>query len=89
MLAACVMLSICLLYCFELDSGGVQVFLNHIWEESNVTKIVGMMLFLIAVSGVALANGGAVPEIDPGSGGTALALLSGALMVIRGRRKAR
>jgi hypothetical protein len=38
-----------------------------------------------AVSGLALAT--VVPEIDPGSAGSALALLTGALLVIRGRRK--
>ena len=52
-------------------------------------KIIGIALLLTAASLVAWANGAVVPEIDPGSGGTALALLSGALMVIRGRRKAR
>jgi hypothetical protein len=49
-----------------------------------VTKIAGMMLLLIGVSGFAVANG--VPEIDPGSAAGALVLLSGALLVIRGRR---
>jgi hypothetical protein len=33
------------------------------------------------------ANATAVPEIDPGSAGSALALLSGALLVIRSQRK--
>jgi hypothetical protein len=51
-----------------------------------VTKIVGMMLLLVGVSGLALGSTTAVPEIDPGSGGSALALLSGALLVFRGRR---
>ena len=50
-----------------------------------MTKIIGLMSLLIGLSGLAVA--GQVPEIDPGSGGTALALLSGALLVIRGRRK--
>jgi hypothetical protein len=49
-----------------------------------VTKIFGMMLLLIGASVLAVA--GHVPEIDPGLGGSALALLSGALLVIRGRR---
>ncbi len=48
-------------------------------------KILGMALMLTAVSGLAFAT--AVPEIDPGSAGSALALLTGALLVIRGRRK--
>jgi len=45
-----------------------------------------MALLFVAVSGIASATVGA-PEIDPGSAGSALALLSGALLVIRGRRK--
>jgi len=48
-------------------------------------KILGMAFLLVAVSGLALAT--AVPEIDPGTAGSALALLTGALLVIRGRRK--
>jgi hypothetical protein len=49
-------------------------------------KILGMAFLFAAVSGLALATV-AVPEIDPGSVGSALALLTGALLVIRGRRK--
>jgi hypothetical protein len=47
-------------------------------------KLLGMILVVIGMSGTAMA---AVPEIDPGSGLSALALLSGALLVIRGSRK--
>ncbi len=47
-------------------------------------KLVGMILLVVGMSGVALAG---VPEIDPGSGVSALALLSGALLVIKSRRK--
>jgi len=36
-----------------------------------------------AVAGMAIVG----PEIDPASGGSALALLAGTLLVIRGRRK--
>jgi hypothetical protein len=51
-------------------------------------KSVGMVLLLagfssFAIGGVAIA----APEISPASGAGALALLSGALLVIRGRRK--
>jgi len=42
-------------------------------------------MLLIGASGLAL--GAAVPEISPASGVSAIALLSGALLVIRGRRK--
>lgn len=48
-------------------------------------KIVGMMLLVIGASGAAFAL--AVPEIDPGSGASALALLAGAVLVVRGRRR--
>jgi len=50
-----------------------------------MTKFVGFALLLIGTAGVAGAV--PVPEIDPGSGMSALALLSGALLVIRARRK--
>jgi hypothetical protein len=45
-----------------------------------------MFLLIVGVSGFALATPPA-PEIDPGTAGNALALLAGALLVIRGYRK--
>lgn len=48
-------------------------------------KIVGMMLLLIGA--VATASASAVPEIDPGSAGSALALISGCLLILKSRRK--
>lgn len=48
-------------------------------------KVAGMTLLLLGVAGLASAT--TVPEIDPGSAGSAVALLAGALLVIRGRRK--
>ena len=50
-----------------------------------MTKVVGTVLLFLGVSGLALAT--AVPEIDPGSAGMGLALLSGALLILRGRKK--
>ena len=50
-------------------------------------KMIGMMLLLIGVSGAAMAVPVGVPEIDPGSGASALALLSGALLMLRRSRK--
>ena len=47
-------------------------------------KIVGMMLIVVGMSGAAMAS---VPEIDAGSSMSALTLLSGALLVIKSRRK--
>jgi hypothetical protein len=51
----------------------------------EMMRMIGVMLLLIGVSGLAMAV--PAPEIDPSSAGSALALLSGALLVLRGRRK--
>jgi len=48
-------------------------------------KIVGAMLLFVGM--VVCASASAVPEIDASSGASALALLSGTLLLIRGRRK--
>ncbi len=48
-------------------------------------KILGMMILIAGASQFAMAT--AVPEIGVGSAGSALALISGAMLVIRGRRK--
>ncbi len=48
-------------------------------------KIVGIALLTVGMAVVAM--GTTVPEINPGSGVSAMALLSGALLVIRGTRK--
>ena len=54
-------------------------------------KTLGVMLLLIGMAGTVMAQlppgGGPVPEIDPSSAGTALTLLAGGLLVIRGFRK--
>ena len=50
-------------------------------------KTVGMALLLIGCSGLVFAGGVAVPEISPATGVGAIALVSGAVLVIRGRRK--
>ena len=50
-------------------------------------KFAGMVLMFASISSFAVAGGIATPEISPASGVGALALLSGALLVIRGRRK--
>lgn len=48
-------------------------------------KILGMVLLLIGMGSAAFAN--VAPEISPASAGSAIALLSGALLVMRGRRR--
>jgi LPXTG-motif cell wall-anchored protein len=50
-------------------------------------KSVGMVLILVSLSSLAIAGATGVPEISPASGVAALTLISGALLVIRGRRK--
>ena len=50
-------------------------------------KTLGMVMLFAGVSSLAFAGAAAAPEISPASGVGALALLSGALLVIRGRRK--
>jgi len=48
-------------------------------------KLVGMMLLLAGMAMTASAT--SVPEIDASSGASALALLSGGLLILRSRRK--
>jgi hypothetical protein len=55
-------------------------------KEDSTVKIVGSMLLLIGMGSAAFATV-SVPEISPASAGSALALVSGALLVMRGRRK--
>ena len=50
-------------------------------------KTVGMFLMLIGISSLAMADITVAPEISAGSASSALALLSGAILVIRGRKK--
>jgi hypothetical protein len=45
------------------------------------------MLLLAGFSGLAAAGPVSVPEINPASAAGAIALVSGALLVIRGQRK--
>lgn len=48
-------------------------------------KALAMVLLMIGVSAVASAV--AVPEVDPASAGSALALVSGGLLLLGSRRK--
>ncbi len=50
-------------------------------------KSVGLVLLLIGLSSVVMAGAPIAPEISPASGVAALALASGTLLVVRGRRK--
>ena len=49
-------------------------------------SVIGLSMVLLSVGGSAFAGDVSVPEIDASTGASALALLSGGLMVIRSRR---
>jgi hypothetical protein len=50
-------------------------------------KLIGMLLIALSVTGVLAAQTAPVPEIDGQSLGSGLVLVSGLLMVARGRMK--
>ncbi len=50
-------------------------------------KFAGMLLILVGVSSFALADITVAPEINAGSASSAVALISGAILVFRGRKK--
>lgn len=50
-----------------------------------VLKVSGLALLIAGLTGTAMAT--IVPEVDPGMGINALALLGGLALVIRSRRK--
>jgi hypothetical protein len=50
-------------------------------------KWFGAALLIIGVAVNAMAGPVAAPEIDPATGGAAIALVTGALLVIRARRR--
>jgi|GEM_PF-2255518 len=52
-------------------------------------KIGGTFVLLLGMAGFVFAGGVSVPEIDGTSAVAAVALLSGAMLVLRGRRKKR
>ena len=54
---------------------------------TKVTRIVSVVLLTVGAAGLSSAGIPVGPEIDPGTGMNALALLAGALLVIRSGRK--
>lgn len=50
-------------------------------------KILGSMLLFVAAGSMAFAQVAPAPEISPAWAGSALALVTGAVLVMRGRRK--
>jgi len=51
-----------------------------------MVKLIGSLMLFLGMAGFVFGPP-AVPEISPDSATTALALISGALLVMRGRRK--
>lgn len=50
-------------------------------------KVLGILLLLAGATGYAIAEPASVPEIASGTAGSALALVSGIVLMIRSRRK--
>jgi len=50
-------------------------------------KVLGQVLLFIGVGSVAFGGAPPAPEISSASAGSAIALISGAVLVMRGRRK--
>ena len=53
----------------------------------KLNTVLGLMLLIASASAVAMATPVAAPEIPVGSAGSAIALVSGLVLLIRGRRK--
>jgi hypothetical protein len=53
----------------------------------NLRSLIAVLAVVIIASHTAFAAGPPTPEIDPAMGTAALALLSGGILVIRGRVK--
>lgn len=51
-----------------------------------MVKLMGAMMLLMGMGTFASALNTSAPEISPVSAGTAIALISGAVLVMRGRR---
>jgi hypothetical protein len=58
----------------------------HDPEEILMTKALGIALVFVAMA-TALTAGNPTPEIDASTGAAAIALLTGGVLVLRGRRK--
>lgn len=52
-----------------------------------MNRLIGMSLLVIGAAGFAFASGPIAPEIDGSSASAALALISGGLVILRGRRR--
>jgi len=55
--------------------------------KPTILKTAGMALLFVGVGGLLVAAVGAAPEIDAASAGNAIALLGGAVLLIRSRKR--
>jgi hypothetical protein len=55
--------------------------------EKKMNKTIAMLCVMLGVAGFAMAGTPTTPEIDAASGIGAITLLSGAVLVLRARRK--
>jgi hypothetical protein len=55
------------------------------FQGGKLVKAIGMFMIVVGAAGFAMASVTPVPEIDSASAASAVALLSGALLVMRGR----
>jgi hypothetical protein len=55
--------------------------------KSLSLKVLGMLVVLAGMAGILPAPAPPVPEINPDSARTAIALLSGAFLILQSRRK--
>ena len=55
--------------------------------NQSLMKAAGMILLGIGIASLSLAQTAPAPEIDPASGINAIALLSGAVLLIRSRKR--
>jgi hypothetical protein len=53
----------------------------------KLQTVLGFVLLFAGASAIAMAAPAVAPEVPAGSAGSAIALVSGMLLVIRGRRK--
>lgn len=58
----------------------------HFSENKNTMKLAAVMIVLLGTASFSFA-GVSTPEIDANSAASAIALVSGGLLVLRGRRK--
>ena len=52
----------------------------------KLSTVLGVMLLVAGATGVAMAVPSVAPEVDPGTAGSAIALVSGMLLLARARR---